>query len=84
MSKIDKILDYMIEHGSITGLEALSKGINCYRLSSAIHVLRHKRNLDIETTQEVKIDSFGAVSRYGRYVLNDKQREELKSQRGVA
>lgn len=84
MSKTDRVLEYLLKHGSITGAEALNnKEVKAYRLSQYISDLRYKRGLDIECHMETKVDEFGETVRYGIYTINEEQRKELLAQRSA-
>jgi len=63
-----KILDHLIEHGSLTPLAALNK-FGEFRLAARIHELRGYR-WPIET-QRVKMESKG--SSYANYILDQDQ-----------
>ena len=68
VSKTEKVLNHLKEHGSITSLEA----INLYtatRLSAIIYTLRN-RGYDIVTEDIEYTDRFGNKSYFGKYVLN--------------
>ena len=57
MSQNEKVLDYMIRHGSISQREAVQFG--CYRLSARIHDLR-------EQEYNIKTENKAFKNEYGR------------------
>lgn len=54
MTKKQKVKNLLLNGKSITGKSAMKFGL--YRLSSAIHILRTKDKLNIETTMITKKD----------------------------
>ena len=62
------LMVYLIEHGSITPLEAL-KELDIYRLSGRIHELRDI-GADIDTLRMEVTDRNGNRKTYAKYVLN--------------
>ena len=62
-----QVLTYMMEHGSITPLEALRE-CRCYRLSGRIKNLRDD-GYDIVTDRVEYINEEGEPRHYARYVL---------------
>lgn len=57
MTQNEKVLDYMLRHGSISQREAVQFG--CYRLSARIHDLR-------EQEYAIKTENKAFVNEYGR------------------
>ena len=49
-TKLEQVLGYLIEHGSITPAEALNH-CNCWRLAPVVHTLK-KSGIPIETQKE--------------------------------
>lgn len=68
-SIINKVTDYLCEHGSITPEEAWLR-CSCYRLSAVIYTLR-KRGMHIRTDIMDGANQFGRPCRYAKYVLED-------------
>lgn len=68
ISKHQKVLEHLKEHGSITSLEAIEL-YGATRLSAIIFNLR-KQGFDIETIDLPFTDRFGTKSHYGKYILN--------------
>lgn len=63
-----RILNYMIDNGSITSWEAI-KEFGITRISARIFELR-KRGFFIENEWEHTINRYGDKIKYARYVLN--------------
>ena len=67
-SQVSMLFDHLVEHGSITDLEAFEQcGIR--RLSARIWDLRHKHDLNIISTPESGKNRFGKKISYCRYTL---------------
>lgn len=66
-NKTEKVLEHLRTYGCITSLEAIEK-YKATRLSAIIFNLR-KRGLKIDTIDTPFVDSYGAKSIYGKYVL---------------
>lgn len=70
-SQRDVVLDHLLQHGSITSIEAIDN-YKITRISAVIHTLRHKDNIDIET-ELVKQKAAGVCGKeytqFGRYTL---------------
>ena len=66
------VLNYMIEHGSITSMEAFQLGIT--RLSAVIFVLR-KSGYHIITTPAHSKNRYGKPTTFARYVLEGSTNE---------
>jgi hypothetical protein len=64
LSQEKKVLKHLQEHGSITSWEAIHR-YKVTRLSSVIHILRHKRGCNIVTYQETSKRG----KPFGRYEL---------------
>ena len=69
ISKTERVLNHLREHGSITSLEAIEL-YGATRLSAIIYNLRN-RGYDIVTMNMPFIDRFGSKSIYGKYILNN-------------
>lgn len=67
MTQVEKILDYMERHGSITDAEAYQH-LGIRRLSARIFDLRAS-GLNISTEGEKGKNRFGEPTRYARYRL---------------
>lgn len=74
MTKMEKTLRYMQEHGSITTWEAIKEFGNT-RLSNSIYMLK-KKGYKIESINENFVDRFGDKSHYARYTLLDNKPED--------
>lgn len=72
MSQADRVLDYMREHGSITGKEAYDY-LGIERLSARIWELRHERKITVFDVMETSKNRFGDRSDYKRYFLAKKK-----------
>ena len=67
MRQVDILLDYLVAHGSITGLECIEKlGIMNYK--GRIHDLR-RMGYTIETKWESHTNKKGITKTYARYYL---------------
>lgn len=66
---------HLQEVGSITSWEAI-KEYGATRLSAIIFVLRHKYNMNIENEWIDFADRFGNKSKYVKYNLKDKDKED--------
>lgn len=63
----EKLLNYMIVHGSVTGMESINKlGVMNYK--GRIFDLR-KLGYTIETKYETKMNSHGEEKTFARYIL---------------
>lgn len=69
ISKHQKVLEHLKEHGTITSLEAIEL-YGATRLSAIIFNLR-KQGFNIETIDLPFVDRFGNKSHYGKYILNN-------------
>lgn len=67
MSQVDRVQDYMEQHGSITQAEAI-EAFGCYRLGARIADLKD-RGVGIERIMEEGQNRFGERTRYARYFL---------------
>lgn len=67
MTQTDRLLQYLQEHGSITGLEALAK-LGIIRCASRIHDLR-KAGVCIQSASIPVINRFGEKCSVKRYTL---------------
>ena len=67
MSKVYKIANHLLEHGSITSWEAITL-YRATRLSAAIFLLK-KRGYNVTSVWETSVNSEGEKSRYVRYRL---------------
>lgn len=75
MNKTKAIMMHLQEVGSITSWEAI-KEYGATRLSAIIFVLRHKYNMEIENEWIDFTDRFGNKSKYVKYNLKDKDKED--------
>lgn len=66
MNQCEKMLDYMKEHGSITGMESINMGVMNYK--GRINDLR-KLGVAIETKMESRVNAQGEKKTYARYYL---------------
>lgn len=72
-TQCQRILDYMLDHGSITQLEAL-KDLGVFRLASRISELR--KNGHQISSQMVKVENrYGETCRVKRYRLSRERTE---------
>ena len=69
VSKCNKIIDYMNNHGSITQFEAASM-IGCYRLSARIFDLK-ERGYAIKKIMVVKKNEEGNTVQFAKYMFED-------------
>lgn len=79
MSKKQKIIDYMKQHGSITQLEAMDirNNINTIRLGGIIHYLRNKEGYNIKTEIVKSKNEEGETSYFARYSFIEEQEDEI-------
>jgi hypothetical protein len=68
MSQCEKLLRYLQEHGSITGMDSIRLGVMNYK--GRICDLR-KRGIEIDTTWETHTNADGEKKTYARYVLKE-------------
>lgn len=66
MRQLDKLADFLTEHGSATGMDIINLGIMNYK--GRICDLR-QLGFDIRTVMETGENRFGEPIRYARYVL---------------
>lgn len=69
MTQTDQVLSFLMEHGSITPLDAI-ESFGIMRLGARIWDLRAS-GIPIKTTKENKINRYGKTVHYARYVLED-------------
>lgn len=70
MTQKDMVISHLLEHGSITSLDAIQEyGIT--RLADVIYKLK-KDKWPIITLDEVSKNRYGKEVRYGRYILPQK------------
>lgn len=67
MNKTKAIQLHLIEHGSITSLEAI-KEYGATRLSAIIYNLRHHYNMEIKNETVYFLDRFNNKSHYDIYI----------------
>jgi len=67
MKQTDRIKDYMMEHGSISTLEAMQE-LGCMRLASRIHDLKQE-GCEIGDEWESKKNRYGEPVKFKRYTL---------------
>ena len=79
MSKKQKIIDYMKQHGSITQLEAMDtrNNINTIRLGGIIHYLRNKEGYNIKTEIVKSKNEEGETSYFARYSFIEEPEDEI-------
>ena len=68
------VLAHLIEHGSITSIEAIQK-YGCTRLSAMIFKFR-ARGYEIETVDRVVKNRYGNTTTYAEYILKAKPEKE--------
>lgn len=68
MTQHDRIIEYMVENGSITSMEAFSK-LGITKLSTRISELI-RRGVPIEKKMVSGINRYGVTTKYARYKLN--------------
>lgn len=68
MNKTKAVLLHLQQYGSISSWEAI-KEYGATRLSSIIHNLRHKYNLNIISEKVDFTDTYGTNSYYVNYIL---------------
>lgn len=69
MSQCEKLLRYLREHGSITGMECITK----------LHILNYKGRIcdlrqlgyNIETVMETRVNSAGEKTTFARYYMRE-------------
>lgn len=66
-TQCERIIDYITEFGSITGLDAI-KDLGCMRLASRIHDLKRQGYHIIKKTETGK-NRYGEQTTYVRYFL---------------
>lgn len=69
-SQKDAVLAHLKANGSITSKEAIDN-YGATRLSSIIHILRHKEGYVIETHMMAGKTRFGHSCEYAKYVLKE-------------
>ena len=74
--KTRKVREHLEARGSITSNEAW-EAYGVTRLSAIVFNLRRK-GFDIETLMESGTDRFGNPTRYGRYVLHEREGKDEK------
>ena len=67
MSQVDRVQDYMEQHGSITQAEAI-EAFGCYRLGARIADLK-ERGVAVGRIMEEGQNRFGERTRYARYFI---------------
>ena len=65
-NQCEQLLDYMTQHGSITGMESIGMGVMNYK--GRISDLR-KLGFNIETKMETHVNAKGEKKRHARYYL---------------
>ena len=66
-TQVDRVLDYMTRYGSITRVEALVE-LRIANLPAVIDTLRHKKMVNIVTTEIKGINEYGSYT-YAKYTL---------------
>lgn len=67
MSDKQRVLEHLLENGSITPMEALER-YGCYRLGARVFDLR-RDGYNIQTTIVKGVDRNGEPAKYARYTL---------------
>jgi len=67
-TKTSLVLSHLNRYGSITSWKAI-ESYGATRLSSIIHNLKHKRELNIKTHKIEFVDKFGNKGTYAKYQL---------------
>lgn len=67
MSQVERVQDYMEQHGSITQAEAID-ALGCYRLGARIADLK-ERGVAVGRIMEEGQNRFGERTRFARYFL---------------
>lgn len=68
-SQCQRIIDYIVKHGSISSSEAMDD-LGCFRLASRIHDLK-KRGYPIVDKWETGMNRYGEDTRYKTYSLEE-------------
>lgn len=66
MTQVQRIIDFMLENGSITTMQAFDMGIA--RLASRIHDIK-KMGIEIETETASARNRYGEIVHFARYKL---------------
>lgn len=66
----DRVLQYILDTGSITSLDAIREFGNT-RLSASIWLLRHEDGIDIKTKFETNKNRYGENVSYARYYIDE-------------
>ena len=66
----DRVLQYILDTGSITSLDAIREFGNT-RLSASIWTLRHEDNIDIKSKFETSKNRYGENVSYARYFIDE-------------
>lgn len=69
MTQLERVINYMKRHGSITSLEAFNFG--CTRLAAVVAYLEEKKGIKIKHTRESSKNRDGITVSYSRYYLED-------------
>lgn len=69
MNQAEQVLSYLMEHGSITPMDAI-ENFGIMRLGARIFDLK-SCGVPIKTMQETKKNRYGKPVHYARYVLED-------------
>lgn len=66
----DRVLQYILDTGSITSLDAIREFGNT-RLSASIWLLRHIDNIDIKSKFETSKNRYGEKVSFARYYIDE-------------
>jgi hypothetical protein len=66
MTQCEILLDYLREHGSVTGMDSINMGVMNYK--GRINDLR-RLGYPIKTVMESKVNAKGEKKTYARYIL---------------
>lgn len=78
----DRVLQYIIDFGSISSLEAFNDLGNT-RLSASIWLLRHEDEIEIDSITETKKNRYGVSVSYSRYYLKGSKFEKQLKKEGL-
>lgn len=73
---IDKVYNYMLNHGEISQRTAYMMGV--YRLSAVIWVMKRDRKIPIKTEMREVINKDGSKSRVGFYSLINNDPKQVR------
>ena len=73
-TQVDRVLDYMTLHGSITRVEAMTD-IGVANLTAVIDTLRHRVGVPIKTNMVKGKNRYGEKITYAKYSIEEEQKE---------